>query len=103
MMHAVLFGLLTIVVTVATLSPRLASALADMTDATALIEAPAGNCNPTCTTNVNTTGLSVESVGLVQLPMPVPPTVGVVHVQPEGALSETNVVFAGTLVVNCAL
>ena len=36
----------------------------------------------------------------VQVAVPVPPTGGVVHVQPAGAASETNVVFAGTLSVS---
>jgi len=39
----------------------------------------------------------------VQTILPVPPTAGVVHVHPEGAASETNVVLAGTPSTKAAL
>ena len=51
----------------------------------------------TLTTSVKTWGELGASVGMVAVIVPVPPTDGVVGVQPPGATSDTNGVFVGTV------
>ena len=50
----------------------------------------------TVTTSVKTAS-PTPSDGLEQEMVPVPPTAGVVHDQPAGDASDTNVVFAGSV------
>src|SRR2546428_42262 len=47
---------------------------------------------PTCTTMVKLAVAPAARVGLVEEMVPVPPTGGVVELQPAGAVSETKVV-----------
>ena len=52
------------------------------------------------TFRVNDPIAPIASVGVEQLIVPVPPTAGVVQLQPAGTASDVNVVFAGSVSVS---
>ena len=83
--------------------PGVGSGVADATVAVLLITALLPTAVPVFTTNVKLTVLFSLKSGIEQLVAPVPLTAGVVHVQPDGDVNETNVVLAGVLSVNVTL
>src|SRR5207248_2044154 len=68
--------------------------------AAVLVMTPAGRAALTLTTSVNTALAPLASVGVVAVTVPVPPTAGVMVVQPAGAMKETKVVPTGTTSVS---
>jgi long-subunit acyl-CoA synthetase (AMP-forming) len=52
------------------------------------------------TVSVNVALAAFASVAMVQVIVPVPPTAGVVQLQPPGDESDVNVVFAGSVSVS---
>lgn len=92
---------LTVVVVIDELFPGTGSVEVDETDALFVITVPFGVLPLTLTDNVSKT-VPLIKLGVVQLMLPVPPTAGVVqeNVNLLVCVSETNVVFAGTCVVN---
>jgi hypothetical protein len=85
----------TVVVAVAELLPGVGSVVADAAVAVLVISVPAAVFDATRTASVNC-ALPAARLGFEHDTVPLAPTAGVVHVQPAGALSETNVVPAGT-------
>jgi hypothetical protein len=86
----------TVVVAVAVLLAAFGSVVADPTAAEFAIVLPFATEGLTRTTKVKVAEAPFAKEPVVAVTFPVPPTAGVVAVQPAGALSETNVVFAGT-------
>src|SRR4029450_6821018 len=85
---------LTVVVAVAALFPATGSSV-DVTLAVLLTIVPLGVDAFTFTTSAKDPLPFAGRVAMVQLTVPVPPTVGVVQLHPAGDVSETNVVLAG--------
>src|SRR5258708_28116069 len=94
--HAVLFALLTVVLTVTVLFAEFASVVEDTIVAVFCTVAPLSVLVLTCTTSVNTAFVFDAKVGLAQDTVPLAPTDGVVQVQPEGALRDWNDVPGGS-------
>src|SRR6476660_508812 len=87
---------LTVVVSVDVLLPAVVSVVLE-TVAVLVSVVPFGVDGLTWTTSTNVCGpLPAGSVPRVLLTVPVPPTVGVVLLQPGGAVNETNVVPPGS-------
>src|SRR5438270_3660360 len=82
------------VVTVVVLFAALGSLVVAVTEEFAVIEA-AVTLDGTFTTTMMSAEAPEARFGSVQLTFPVPPTAGVVQVQPTGADTEAKVVFAG--------
>lgn len=91
----------TVVLAVAELLPGVASAVAEPM-LTVAVTLPA-NAGAIVTISVKFALPPAGYDARLQLTVPVPPTAGVVHVQPPGAASEAKVVFAGTAMLNAAL
>jgi hypothetical protein len=93
---------LTVVVAVALPLPVFGSVVAD--EAVAVLEStvPAGTAAPTATVNVKT-ALPTPNDAFVHEIAPVAPTAGVVHDQPAGDESDTNVVSAGSVSASAAV
>lgn len=93
----------TVVVAVAVLLAAFGSVVADVTAAEFVIVVLLDTEASTCTTNVKVAEAPLANEPVVAVTFPVPPTGGVVVVQPAGALSEKNVVLAGTASVSDTL
>src|SRR5688572_7654928 len=89
-------GAPTVVVATALSLPGFGSVVAEVTVAVLLITVASKVDAMTLTTSVNT-ALPMVMLGVLHEIAPVPPTEGVVHDQPAGDASETNVVLDGTL------
>ena len=74
---------------------ELGSVLVDETEEVAVIGV-AKTVDAVFTTTMMFADALRARLGLVQVTLPVPPTAGVVQVQPAGAETEANVVLAGT-------
>ena len=85
----------TVAVTVEVLLDIVVSAVLDVTTAVFEISSPPEAALSTFTTSVNVATAPAASVGIVATIAPVPPTTGVLVVQPAGAVNETKVVSAG--------
>src|SRR6266849_2125991 len=85
------------VVAVAELLPALESVVDDVTVAVFVIVVPLGVAAFTFTTIVKVAFAPLARVGSLQVSAPVPPTAGATHENPAGAVTDTNVVFAGVL------
>src|SRR5689334_14033179 len=86
----------TVVVAVAVLLAPLESAVVDVAVAALVMTVPFASDGSTATTSVKTAFAPAARVATEQLTGPVPPTAGVVHDQPPGDASDTNVVPVGT-------
>lgn len=94
----------TVVTAVALLFARLGSFVPDVTLSTSTICVPLVVPLPTCTTTVKlTVPALLEKSGFVHVILPVPPTAGVVQVQPATVLMDWKVVFAGMPSLNTTL
>ena len=91
---------LTVEVAVAVLLVVLASVVVVVTLAVLVIVVFPAVPGLTLTTSVNVAEAVAARLGLVTVMVPVPPTLGVVGVQPAGAVNDTNVVFVG--IVSCS-
>ena len=85
------------VITVEELLAGLGSLVVLETDAVLLIVVPSGTLELTFTTSVKVAVAPAARLAMLQLTAPVPPTIGVVHVNvgPEFWVNERNVVLAG--------
>jgi prephenate dehydrogenase len=63
---------------------------------------PAATAGATLTTTIMSAEVPAASDGSVQFTVPVPPTAGVVQVQPAGARTDWNVVLVGVASVKLA-
>jgi hypothetical protein len=88
----------TVVVAVPLSFPVFGSVVADVTVAVLLSTVPAAVGASTFTTRLKT-AFPAAKLGIVQEIGPAAPTAGVVHDQPAGEDSETNVVLAGSVSV----
>src|SRR6266496_4844684 len=96
-------GFLTVVVSVAELSPVSGSNVLELIEAVFEILVPSATAAPTLTTSVKSAE-PTPKLGFVQPIAPVPPTAGVVpQVQPTGGVIDLNVVFVGTVSDKAAL
>lgn len=95
-------AVVTVVVAVAVLLAAFGSAVADATAAEFATAVPLAALGLTRTTKVKVAEAPFAKEPVVAVTFPVPPTGGVVVVQPAGALIETNVVLAGTASVSDA-
>jgi hypothetical protein len=75
----------------------------EVAEAVFVMVVPPATFASTFTTSVKVAVPPAAKVGLVAVMFPVPPTAGVVVVQPAGAVNETKVVLAGTASVRLAL
>ena len=82
---------------------ELGSAVAVLTVAVLFKNVPGGVATSVLTTRVKASPLVIARLAFVQLTVPFAPTIGVVHGQPAGDDSETNVVPAGSGSFNAAL
>src|SRR5215470_13173704 len=87
---------LTLVVAVAVLLPAFGSVVALAAVAVLVMVAPLPTLALTLSTMVKVAVVPAANVALEKTTLPVPPTGGVVMVQPAGAVAETKVVLAGT-------
>jgi hypothetical protein len=81
----------------------LGSVVADLTAALFVITVAGGVAKFTRTTSVNVALAPKARLGFVAVAVPVPPTGGVVTLQPAGAVSDTNVELAGITSVTLTL
>src|SRR5689334_15736519 len=95
-------GVATVVVVLAESSEESLSKVELDTVAVSVIREPGDAAASTVTTRVNTSLAPAASTGLPQFTDPVPPTAGVVQLQPAGEVSEVNVVLAGIESVSAA-
>src|SRR3954447_1834987 len=93
----------TIVVAEAVLFTAFGSMADDATAAVFVMTVPLATPVFTFTTMVKVPEVDPAMLVFVQLTLPVPPRLGMMQLQPAGALKEINVVFAGTTVVSVAL
>ena len=93
----------TIVVAEAVLFPALGSVADEATETVFVTAVPFATPVLTFTIMVNVPDVDPAMLVSVQETVPVPPTPGERQLHPAGALSETNVVFAGTAVTSVAL
>jgi len=93
----------TIVVADAVLFAALGSVAEDATAAVFVITVPLATPVFTFTTMVKDPDVAPAIFVSVQVTLPVPPRLGMMQLQPAGALNEIKVVFAGTAVVSVAL
>ena len=87
---------------VALLLAKLGSVVVEVTVAVSLIAVPAAVPAVTFTTTVKL-AVPVAKLGSVQVMVPVPPTVGVVHDHAPGAVTDWKVVFGGVFSVRVAV
>src|SRR5713226_10285412 len=92
-------GAATLVVTVALLLPGVGSGVLEVAEAVLEMTVPLGVPAVMFTTMLKVPVAPEASAALVKVIAPVPPTAGVVVVQPPGAVAETKVVLVGTLSV----
>jgi len=85
--------------TVAELSPGTVSWVTDVTVAVSEMIVPAAVPALTFTTTWKFAVVAGANVAIVQVMLPVRPTVGRTHAHPAGVTAETNVVFAGVACV----
>src|SRR5262245_63525429 len=89
-------GWATVVVVLAESFAELGSVVSLATDAAFVMIVPSAVAAPTCTTIVKSSGNWLgASVAFVNVTVPVPPGAGAVVDHPNGAVAETNGVFAG--------
>ena len=93
----------TTVLTLAVLLVEFGSATDEFTEAEPAMIVPFAVALFTFVTSVNVPVVDAAISRLVQTTLPVPPGSGVAHLQPAGAAIDTNVVLAGTGMVNVAL
>lgn len=86
----------TVVVLVALLLPGIGSAVAEPIDAVLEMIVPAAVAAWTATTREKLAFVAAGIEAVEHETVPLAPTAGVVHVQPAGDASETNVVFDGS-------
>ena len=96
-------AVVTVVVAVAVLLAAFGSDVADVTAAEFVMVVLSATEASTCTTKLKDAEAPLANEPVVALTLPVPPTGGVVVAQPTGALSEKNVVLAGTASVSDTL
>lgn len=93
----------TVVVAVAALFAEFGSVAEEATDTEFVMTVPFAVPLLTFTIIVNVPDDDPAILVAVHVTLPVPPAPGVRQLHPAGALSDTNVVFAGTAVTNVAL
>src|SRR5271155_2424191 len=93
----------TMVDALAVLLTEFGSLTEELTTAVSVMTVPLATPEFTFTNIVNVAAVLPAMLGLVHTTFPVAPTAGVTQVQPAGAATERNVVFAGTASTNAAL
>src|SRR5689334_14136304 len=93
----------TVTVSVPLLFDRSGSGVLDSTLAAKEMAVPLGVAGSTVTMSVNVAMSPDNRADVVQVTIPVPPTGGVVQLQPAGAISDLKVVWAGIVSVRFTL
>jgi hypothetical protein len=90
----------TSITTVVLLLPKVGSEVVAVTEELAVIVPPAVFAGTFTTTTMSAALPEPRAAESEQTTFPVDPTAGVVHVQPDGASTDSNVVFVGVASVN---